>query len=75
MLTVRESQALHLAGTPFRHAGSREHMIRDTLGYSEARFAQVVGALLDRPDALAAHPQLVHRLRRVRDQRRRARSA
>lgn len=74
-LTVRESMTLTLAGTPFRHAGARATAIRETLGYSEPRFAQVVGALLLRQDAEAEMPALVHRLRRLRDGRRAARAS
>lgn len=75
MLTVREHMALELAGRHYRYAGAKTSDARELLGYSETRFAQVVTALLERPDAEAAHPQLVRRLRRLRDVRRAARRA
>lgn len=75
MLTVRNHMALTLAGAYFKHPGARQEAIRHTLGYSEPRFAQVVGALLDDPVALAERPSLVLRLRRLRDDRRAARAS
>jgi hypothetical protein len=42
---------------------------------SATRYYQVLNALLDRPEALAADPMLVKRLRRLRTARQRARSA
>lgn len=38
-------------------------------------FARHVNVLLDDPEALAAMPREVNRLRRIRDRRRRARAA
>lgn len=73
MLTVREHMALEVAGRRYRYPGARTAETLEVLGYTETRFAQVVTALLERPDAEAAYPQLVHRLRRLRDVRRAAR--
>ncbi|HVT22265.1 MAG TPA: DUF3263 domain-containing protein, partial [Mycobacteriales bacterium] len=42
---------------------------------SATRYYQVLNALLDRPEALAADPMLVKRLRRMRAARQRQRSA
>lgn len=75
MLTVREHTALRIEGQHFKHGGARITTIRNELGWSEVRQAQVVGSLLERPDAEAAHPTLVRRLRSLRDARRSARSA
>lgn len=74
MLTIRESMALDLEGRHWKHGGARITAIRAELGWSEVRQAQVVAALLLRPDAEAQHPRLVRRLRALRDQRRSARS-
>lgn len=72
MLTVREHMALDLANRRYSpaYAGQRAEHSMILLGYSEARFAQVITVLLERPDAEAAYPQLVHRLRRLREGRR-----
>ena len=42
---------------------------------SATRYYQVLNALIDRPEALVADPLLVRRLRRMRAERQRARSA
>jgi hypothetical protein len=51
-----------------KSAGIREH-----LHLSPTRYYRLLNALLDDPDALAYDPLVVHRLRRMRLQRRRAR--
>ena len=53
--------------------GPKEVAIRNRFGMSAARYYQVVGSLIDSPEALAYDPLLVRRLRRLRDRRRRAR--
>jgi hypothetical protein len=73
MLTVRESMALQVEAAHYKFPGARINVIRYVLGFSETRHAQVVGALLDRPDAEAEHPAIVRRLRSLRDARRSAR--
>jgi hypothetical protein len=42
---------------------------------SATRYYQVLNALIDRPEALSEDPLLVRRLRRMRAERQRARSA
>lgn len=49
-------------------AGIREH-----LGLSPTRYYQLLGALVDDPDAATYDPLVVRRLRRTRLERRRAR--
>ncbi|HYJ61052.1 MAG TPA: DUF3263 domain-containing protein [Actinomycetota bacterium] len=49
--------------------------IRDRLGISVTRYHQLLGRLIDTPEALAHDPMLVRRLRRVREARRRRRVA
>lgn len=75
MLTVRDHMTLTLAGQRFKHSGERATTIRHVLSYSEPQFARAYLALLDRADAELEHPQLVRRLRRLRDQRRDQRRA
>ena len=50
----------------WRQAGAKETAIRDRFGVPPTRYYQVLNALVDRPDALAADPLLVRRLRRLR---------
>lgn len=52
-----------------RSGGVKEELIRSELGLSPVRYYQRLNVLLDAPAALAAHPALVNRLRRVRDRR------
>lgn len=58
----------------WRLPGAKEQAIRDEFGISAARYYQILNGLLDHPQALAEQPVLVHRLRRVREQRRATRS-
>jgi Protein of unknown function (DUF3263) len=53
----------------------KERAIRETFGFSAARYHQLLSRVLDRPEALAYDPMLVRRLLRVRDERRRRRVA
>src|SRR6476659_7533346 len=59
----------------WKYAGAKEQAIRELFDMSATRYYQVLNALLDRPEALAADPMLVKRLRRLRTARQRARSA
>ncbi len=54
---------------------TKERAIRETFGFSPARYHQLLHRTIDRPEALAYDPMLVRRLRRVREARRRARTA
>ncbi|HWC69852.1 MAG TPA: DUF3263 domain-containing protein [Actinomycetota bacterium] len=53
----------------------KERAIRQTFGFSAARYHQLLTRVLERPEALAYDPMLVRRLLRVRDERRRRRIA
>ncbi|MHA3701989.1 DUF3263 domain-containing protein [Jatrophihabitans sp. YIM 134969] len=59
----------------WKYAGAKEQAIRDLFGMSATRYYQVLNALIDTPEALAADPMLVKRLRRLRASRQRQRSA
>lgn len=74
-LTVRDHQTLRLAFAPYKYPGARESDAHDQLGMSPVTFHRHVNALLDDPEALAVYPLEVKRLRRLRDARRRTRSA
>jgi hypothetical protein len=58
-----------------RLTGDKETLIRDRLEISSPRYHQRLNVLLDDPDAARHSPALVNRLRRVREERREARSA
>jgi hypothetical protein len=49
--------------------------VRERLGLTTARYHQLLDRALDEPGALAHRPTLVLRLRRLREERRRLRSA
>lgn len=51
--------------------GTKERLVAEQLGMSHTRYWQILNALIDDPAALAAHPTTIHRLRRLREQRRR----
>lgn len=74
-MTIRERMALDLAGRHYRYGGVLEADVREQLGMSLAQHAQMVRVLLDRADVEAEAPQLVHRLRRLREQRAAVRAA
>lgn len=50
-----------------RHGGAKEEAIRAEFDLPPARYYQLLGRLLDDPEALAHDPMLVRRLRRRRD--------
>lgn len=74
-LSRREHEMLLFERHWWRRAGAKETAIRDRFGLPPTRYYQALNALVDRPDALAADPLLVRRLRRVRSARRRQRSS
>ena len=53
--------------------GPKGDAIRSELSMSPSAYYRQLTALIDRPDALAADPLLVRRLRRARTERRRTR--
>ncbi|MGN6473472.1 MAG: DUF3263 domain-containing protein [Mycobacteriales bacterium] len=74
-LSQRDSEILEFERQWWKYAGAKEQAIRDLFDMSATRYYQVLNALLDRPEALAADPMLVKRLRRMRAARQRQRSA
>jgi hypothetical protein len=54
---------------------AKQRAIRERFGFSAARYHQLLNRLLERPEALSYDPMLVRRLRRVREARRRRRTA
>jgi hypothetical protein len=74
-LSDRDREVLAFERQWWRYAGAKEQAIRDRFDMSATRYYQVLNALIDRPEALVADPMLVRRLRRLRAERRKARSA
>ena len=74
-LDRRDREILAFERQWWKYAGAKEQAIRELFDMSATRYYQVLNALIDRPEALAADPMLVKRLRRLRSARQRARSA
>lgn len=69
-LTDRDAAILAFERDWRQSAGSKQQAIRDRFAMSPARYYQVLGRLIDTPQALAFDPMLVGRLQRQRDTRR-----
>lgn len=74
-LTRREFDILQFERGWWKYAGAKEEAIKELFSMSATRYYQVLNALVDRPEALAADPMLVKRLRRLRAHRQKARAA
>ena len=74
-LSRRDHEMLLFERQWWRRAGAKETAIRDLFGVPPTRYYQVLNALVDRPEALAADPLLVRRLRRLRSARQQKRSS
>ena len=74
-LSERDRNILDFERQWWKYAGAKESAVREKFDMSSTRYYQVLNALIDREDALAYDPLLVKRLRRLRAQRQRSRSA
>ena len=74
-LPRREHDILAFERQWWKFAGIKEDAIKELFSMSATRYYQVLNALVDRPEALAADPMLVKRLRRLRASRQKARAA
>lgn len=74
-LSERDAQILAFERQWWKYAGAKETAIRERFDLSATRYYQVLNALIDTPEALAAEPMLVKRLRRMRTSRQQERSA
>jgi hypothetical protein len=72
-LSDRDRAILEFERDWWQRAGSKEANIRERFDLSTTRYYELLNALLDQPEAEAHDPLVVRRLRRLRDQRRRAR--
>ena len=74
-LSDRDHEILAFERQWWKYAGSKEQAIKELFDMSSTRYYQVLNALLDKPEALAADPMLIKRLRRMRTSRQRARTS
>lgn len=74
-LDDRSRQVLDFEREAWKLATTKERAIRERFGFSPARYHQILHRVIDRPEALLYDPMLVRRLRRLRELRRRARTA
>ncbi|WIY82864.1 DUF3263 domain-containing protein [Propionimicrobium sp. PCR01-08-3] len=74
-LTEREAAILDFEKSWWQAKAPKETEIRERFNLSAARYYQIINSLIDRPAALEYDPLLVKRLRRLREQRQRNRSA
>lgn len=74
-LSDRDARILEFERQWWKYAGAKETAIRELFDLNATRYYQILNALIDTPEALAAEPMLVKRLRRMRSARQRERSA
>jgi hypothetical protein len=74
-LDQRSRDVLDFEREAWKLSVTKERAIRERFGFSPSRYHQVLHRIIDRPEALVYDPMLVRRLRRVREVRRRARTA
>jgi Protein of unknown function (DUF3263) len=74
-LDRREREILAFESQWWKYAGAKEQAVRELFDMSATRYYQVLNALMDKPEALAADPLLIKRLRRLRAGRQRSRAA
>ena len=74
-LDRRDREILAFERQWWKYAGAKEQAVRELFDMSPTRYYQVLNALIDKPEALAAEPLLIKRLRRLRASRQRTRSA
>jgi len=74
-LDERSREVLDFEREAWKLTITKERAIRERFGFSPSRYHQLLHRIIDRPEALVYDPMLVRRLRRVREVRRRARTA
>jgi Protein of unknown function (DUF3263) len=74
-LDQRSTEVLDFEREAWKLTVTKERAIRERFGFSPSRYHQLLHRVIDRPEALIYDPMLVRRLRRVREVRRRARTA
>jgi hypothetical protein len=74
-LSQRDCDILDVERSWWKHAGVKEEAIKGRFDMSATRYYQLLGELLERPEAEAHDPILVKRLKRLRAYRQRQRVA
>jgi len=72
-LTERDRAILDFERSWWHETGPKETLIQERFELSASRYYEILGRLLESPEAYAYDPLGVRRLRRLRDRRRRAR--
>ncbi len=68
-LSESDLQMLAFEAQAWSSRGAKEQAVRDLFDLTPTRYYQLLGQLIDRPEALAASPMVVGRLRRLREDR------
>jgi len=68
-LTDLEVRILDFERQWWKYAGIKDSAIRELFNLSAKQYYELLNNLIDRPDALAASPLLIKRLRRLRETR------
>ena len=68
-LTDLEVRILDFERQWWKYAGIKDSAIRELFNLSAKQYYELLNNLIDRPDALAASPLLIKRLRRLREAR------
>ncbi len=71
MLSERDQRVLDFERAWWQYPGPKDRAIREYIGISATRYYQILRRLVDDPDAMAADPLTVRRLRKARDAARR----
>lgn len=74
-LSERDRQIVDFERQWWKYAGAKEQAIKDLFDMSSTRYYQLLNQLIDSQAALEHDPMLVKRLRRMRAQRQKSRSA
>ena len=74
-LSERDRLLLEFERQWWKYAGAKENAIRELFDMSATRYYQVLNALIDTEEALNFDPMLIKRLRRMRAERQKQRSA
>lgn len=74
-LNDTERAVLALERQRWRYAGAKEAAIRERFELSATQYYQLLNTIIDDPEAYVAEPQLVKRLRVIRDARQQIRAA
>lgn len=72
-LSARDRAILDFERCWWMASGAKEAAIRERFEFSADRYRRLLSSIIDSPAALAYDPLVVKRLRRAREQRRRAR--